>query len=160
MQVDWLYQEIQKPEYVYQKNDFEKYTVFDFLHRDESLLEMTKAVMRGYEKPWDQSDIVALQRASWGKNILDRNTGSSPDADPTPTPEPTPKPKPISSCAITVPELKYGDKDWYKGGDKGVAVAICFLDPTERSSSVDTHVASPPPTSVPQSVNVGQKRTV
>lgn len=124
VQVDWLYQEIQKPEYVYQKNDFEKYTVFDFLHRDESLLEMTKAVMRGYEKPWDQSDIVALQRASWGKNILDRNTGSSPDADPTPTPEPTPKPKPISSCAITVPELKYGDKDWYKGGDKGVAVAM------------------------------------
>lgn len=126
VQIDWLYQEIQKPEYVYRKNDYEKYTVFEFLHRDESLLEMTKAVMRGYEKPYDQSDIVALQRATWGKNIYDRNTGSVPDVDPEPEPTPTPQPdpEPTPSDYIVVPTLKYGDKDWYKGGDKGVAVAM------------------------------------
>lgn len=112
VQIDWLYTEIQKPEYVYTKNYAEKYTVWDFLHRDESLLEMTKAVMRGYEKPSDQSDVVALQRASWGKNILDRNTGSSPDVDPKPTPEPTPEPTPTpgDSCEITVPVLSFGEK--------------------------------------------------
>ena len=136
VQIDWLYQEMQKPEYIYEKNYYDRCQVFEFLNRNESLLEMTKAVMRGYEKPSDQSDVVALQRASWGKNILDRNTGSVPDEDPEPIPVPVPDPDPIPSDEITVPTLKYGDKDWYKGGDKGVAVAMLQMGLKKRDINI------------------------
>ena len=112
-QIDWFYQEVQKPEYVYIKNNYERYTVFDFLHRDESLLEMTKAVLRGYEKPADQSDATAVHRAGYGKEIFDRNSGSvtpAPDPAPEPAPDPTPTPTPGDSCEITVPVLSFGEK--------------------------------------------------
>lgn len=127
VQVDWLYKEIQKSEYIYKKNNYEQYQVFKYLNMDsESLLDMTKAVMRGYEKPHDQSDAVAAQRAKWGQDIWDWNKGSEPDVDPEPTPEPepTPAPKPIPSCTITAPILMKGDKDTSKGGDKGVTVSM------------------------------------
>ena len=107
--IDWLYREIQKSEYVYKKNNYEKYPVFEYLSMDVSLLEMTKAVLHGYEKPYDQSDAVANQRAAWGQEIWDRNKGASPDVDPEPTPEPTPTPTPSGeSCQITVPVLRKG----------------------------------------------------
>lgn len=131
VQIDWFYQEIQKAEYIYKKNNYEQYQVFKYLNMDgESLLDMTKAVMRGYEKPHDQSDAVAAQRAKWGQDIWDWNKGTTPDVDPepnpepTPDPEPTPAPTPIYTCTITSPILRKGDKDTGKGGDKGVTVSM------------------------------------
>lgn len=131
VQIDWFYQEIQKPEYIYKKNNYEQYQVFKYLNMDgESLLDMTKAVMRGYEKPHDQSDAEAAKRAKWGQDIWERNKGTTPDVDPEPTPEPTPEPEPtptptpIYTCTITCPILRKGDKDTSKGGDKGVTVSM------------------------------------
>lgn len=136
VQIDWLYKEMQKPEYIYEKNYYERCQVFDFLHRDESLLEMTKAVLRAYEKPADQSDYVAEMRASWGRDIYNRNAGSVPDVDPTPEPVPDPAPDPTPAEGVVPPVLKYGDKDWYKGGDKGVAVAMLQMGLKKKDISI------------------------
>ena len=96
---------------------------------------MTKAVMKGYEKPYDQSDAVANQRTEYGQEIWDRNKGTSPDVDPEPSPEPTPSPTPSGeSCQITVPVLckgSVGDVVYILQSGlkrKGYSLGICGCD--------------------------------
>lgn len=105
-QIDWLYVEIQQPSYK---------EAFDSLMSDDSLYDMTTAVLRIYEKPHDQSDAVARQRTAYAEEILRICSGTVPD--PEPQPQPAPEPEPVAVTAdITVPVLKKGDK--------GVAVAM------------------------------------
>lgn len=102
---DWFYEEIQEPQ---------RRVVWDDLHSNKSLYDMTVSVLVNYEKPYDQSQRVRDQRTAWAQEIYDRNAGTAPAPDP--SPEPTPEPEPVYSCDITVPVLKKGDK--------GVAVAM------------------------------------
>lgn len=112
---DWFYAEIQEPQ---------RKVVWDDLHSNKSLYDMTVSVLVNYEKPYDQSQRVRDQRTAWAQEIYDRNAGTAPAPEPTPEPEPTPVPTPIYTCTITAPVLKKGDKDTSKGGDKGVTVSM------------------------------------
>lgn len=103
--VDWFYEEIQEPQ---------RKVVWNDLHSEKSLYDMTVSVLVNYEKPYDQSQRVRDQRTAWAQEIYNRNAGTTPT--PEPEPSPAPEPEPAESCEITVPVLKKGDK--------GVAVAM------------------------------------
>lgn len=116
MQIDFLMVEL--------TSDFRG--VYDLLLSNASLYKMTEKYMKIFENPLDQSDGAVNVRVNNAQKILNKYSGTNPDVDPEPTPEPqpSPTPQPIDHCQTETPILKRGDKDFYKGGDKGVAVSM------------------------------------
>ena len=115
MQIDFLMVELQ--------SDFRG--IYDLLLSNASLYTMTEQYMKVFENPFDQSQGAVNVRVSNAQKILNKYSGSpAPDPSPDPEPTPTPDPEPIETCETTTPVLKKGDKDFYKGGNKGVAVSM------------------------------------
>lgn len=116
--VDWFFEEVQQGEYR---------KTWDALMADGTIYDMTTVMLRNYEKPFDQSDSEATLRTGIAWGIYNKYSGTpEPSPEPTPEPQPTPEPtpKPIDTSEVTIPTLMIGDRDTYKGGDKGVAVAM------------------------------------
>ena len=93
--IDWFYEEVQQGEYR---------QTWDALRTGDSIYEMTKVMLRNFEKPYDQSESAVAQRAAMANQIYDRCKGHPTEQAPAPIHN-----GPAESCDITVRVLRNGD---------------------------------------------------
>ena len=94
--IDWFYEEVQQGEYR---------QTWDALRSGDSVYEMTKVMLRNFEKPADQSESAVAQRAAMANQIYEKCKGAPVDQKP----EPPAYNGSADSCDITVRVLRKGD---------------------------------------------------
>ena len=94
--IDWFYEEVQQGEYR---------QTWDALMSGDSIYEMTKVMLRNFEKPYDQSESAVAQRAAMANQIYEKCKGAPVDQKP----EPPAYNGSADSCDITVRVLRKGD---------------------------------------------------
>lgn len=93
--VDWFYEEVRQGEYR---------QTWDALKSGDSIYDMAKVMLRNFEKPADQSESAAAQRAAMANQIYDQCKGTPAEQKPEPVHNGS-----AESCDITVRVLRKGD---------------------------------------------------